>query len=323
MRCPTLNDLPQPPPNKIGWPWSEESPQLPDTMSDGSQWPRISIVTPSLNQGKFIEETIRSVLLQGYPNLEYIIIDGGSGDGSVEIIKKYEKWLSFWNSEPDRGQSHALNKGFSRSTGELLGWLNSDDLYAESGLQRIVDEFRNHPGHMITGSVLSFNDESQENQVMKPTNISFENIVKFWEDNFICYQPGVFFPRSALVKAGGLNETYYYVMDYDLWCRLLQYCPVRYVGAIVAKFRLHATAKTGWHSPLLLKEQSRYSRSYWHLLGDINPLDHGRYMAAEFIRLVKRRFVQGHYVEAIAFLYTALQVCPRAFLKGLMTRETA
>ena len=121
MRCPTINELPSPPPGKRGWPWTEDSPQLPDTMPDGSPWPKISIVTPSLNQGPFIEETIRSVLLQGYPNLEYIIMDGGSTDESIEIIKKYEPWLAYWESEPDRGQSHAINKGFQRASGDSNG----------------------------------------------------------------------------------------------------------------------------------------------------------------------------------------------------------
>jgi glycosyltransferase involved in cell wall biosynthesis len=129
MRCPKLTELPPPPPGKTGWPWTEESPQLPDTMPDGRPWPKISIVTPSLNQGQFIEETIRSVLLQGYPNLEYIIMDGESTDCSIDIIRKYEKWLGYWSAEKDRGQADALNKGFSKSTGSICVYLNSDDLF--------------------------------------------------------------------------------------------------------------------------------------------------------------------------------------------------
>src|ERR1700738_1526878 len=109
-----------------GWPWTTETPRLPAVRPDGSRWPRITIVTPSFNQGQFIEETIRSVLLQGYPNLEYIIIDGGSTDNTVEIIKKYEPWIACWVSEKDRGQSDALNKGFARATGQILAWLCSD-----------------------------------------------------------------------------------------------------------------------------------------------------------------------------------------------------
>ena len=140
-RCPTLAELPTPPAGKTGWPWTVETPPLPPARPDGSPWPRISIVTPSYNQGQFIEETIRSILLQGYPDLEYIIIDGGSTDQSVEIIKKYEPWLTYWVSEKDRGQAHAINKGFARVSGEIGGYLNSDDFYLPNALSAAAVSF--------------------------------------------------------------------------------------------------------------------------------------------------------------------------------------
>ncbi len=119
-----ITDLPPPPDGKLGWPWTEGNP----ASSADPNLVSISIVTPSYNQGQFIEETIRSVLLQGYANLEYIIIDGGSKDNTVEIIKKYEPWISYWVSEPDGGQSQAINRGMSRATGTWFNWLNSDDI---------------------------------------------------------------------------------------------------------------------------------------------------------------------------------------------------
>src|SRR5689334_12386427 len=119
-----LADLPAAPAGRTGWPWTEQCPALPDTLPEGKRWPRISIVTPSFNQAAFIEQTIRSVLLQSYPAIDYIIIDGGSSDGSVAIIEKYKKYLSYWVSERDRGQSHAINKGFEAAKGDIICWLN-------------------------------------------------------------------------------------------------------------------------------------------------------------------------------------------------------
>ena len=136
MKTLLLADLPPPPPGRTGWPWTVASPAVPETAPGGAPWPRITIVTPSFNQGQFLEETIRSVLLQGYPNLEYIIIDGGSNDNSIEIINRYKNWISYWISEKDRGQAHAINKGIDRSTGEVLAWLNSDDVYMVEFLKK-------------------------------------------------------------------------------------------------------------------------------------------------------------------------------------------
>src|SRR5437660_7841664 len=145
MRPPSLIELPSPPVGKMGWPWTEETPPVGAGMHDASVLPRVSIVTPSFNQGPFLEETIRSVLLQGYPDLEYIIIDGGSTDDSVEIIRKYEKWLAYWVSEKDSGQTHAINKGFARSTGEIYAYLNSDDVYLPDALHNIASFFDKQP----------------------------------------------------------------------------------------------------------------------------------------------------------------------------------
>src|SRR5882672_2272557 len=160
VQYPGLSDLPQPPAAKVGWPWTEATDSLPELRSNGQPWPKVTIVTPSYNQGEFLEETIRSVLLQGYPNLEYIIIDGGSTDRSVEIIRRYEKWLAHWVSERDRGQSDAINKGFSRSTGDICAYLNSDDVYLPHALLSVARLFEKHPDAALLYGDCQLIDES-------------------------------------------------------------------------------------------------------------------------------------------------------------------
>ena len=153
MRCPRLDDLPPAPAGCKGWPWTEGPELVPDTGPDGRSWPVISIVTPSFNQGRFLEETIRSVLLQGYPSLEYIVMDGGSTDDSVDIIRKYEPWLMFWASGPDQGQSDAINKGFERATGAIWGYINSDDLYEPDALRTAAEIFLSGAEvHLVAGT---------------------------------------------------------------------------------------------------------------------------------------------------------------------------
>ena len=151
MRCPSLKDLPAPPAGKTGWPWTEETPFPSDENPQGFVWPKISIVTPNYNFGDFIEETIRSVLLQGYPDLEFIIIDGGSSDNSVEIIKKYAPWIAYWSSEPDECQAAAINKGIKHCTGQIFNWICSDDILFKMALRTVGEAFSINQPDLIIG----------------------------------------------------------------------------------------------------------------------------------------------------------------------------
>ncbi|NVO00781.1 MAG: glycosyltransferase, partial [Geobacteraceae bacterium] len=150
--------------------------------------PKITIVTPSYNQGRFLEKTILSVLDQGYPNLEYIVIDGGSTDESVEIIKKYADRLTYWVSEPDRGQSHAINKGFERATGEIFGWLNSDDWYHPGALQAVAEAFAANPDVGAVVGAGEMVDEEGKQLIYKSTTKVDLDFLYHWLDDFF-WQP--------------------------------------------------------------------------------------------------------------------------------------
>jgi glycosyltransferase involved in cell wall biosynthesis len=244
MPRPTIAILPAPPAGKIGWPWTEESPPLPDTMPDGSPWPRVSIVTPSYNQGQFVEETIRSVLLQGYPNLEYIVMDGGSADDSVAIIHKYAPWLSYVHSGPDGGQAAAIAEGFRHATGDILAWINSDDRYLTGAFGRVARFFAARPGVVFGNGDVHIVDET--GQVLQrvyatPANrlITANLGLHRWP------QQGCFWRRAAYAQAGEVDASLRFCMDRDLFLRLVSVGPsARIPGAPLADFRHHATAKT-------------------------------------------------------------------------------
>jgi len=159
--------------------------------------PVISIVTPSYNQVQFLEETILSVLNQDYPNIEYIVIDGGSTDGSVDIIRKYADRLAYWVSEPDRGQAHAINKGFARATGDLLGWLNSDDLYLPGALSAVAEAYADNPGCLIAANVINFDEHTGAEQLVRQSGITLARFIGFWsEPRPVWHQPGI--PATCL-----------------------------------------------------------------------------------------------------------------------------
>lgn len=255
MQCPRLEDLPFPVWRR-GWPWTRQSDALPGTQADGREWPKITVVTPSFNQGRFLEETIRSVLLQGYPDLEYIVIDGGSTDQSLRIIRRYERWLSGWVSEKDRGQSHAINKGFARATGEIMAWLNSDDTYEQDCLGQVARRFLANPDWKVLVGGAHFIDERGRflkanmktrcpsgggGYVRLPRNTDMRTC-RFDRDWFC--QQACFWRREAWEKGGPLDESLHWAMDYDLWCRMAAQYPIQAVSDVLASYRLQRDAKS-------------------------------------------------------------------------------
>ena len=207
--------------------------------------PKISIITPSYNQGQYLEQTIDSVLSQNYSNVEYCIIDGGSIDNSVEIIKKYEKHLRYWVSEKDNGQSHAINKGFERATGEVFNWLNSDDYYLPNALKTVGEHFSDSNINVLCAkSRIVY--ENMTLKISSGTDIFKDNLAKTigWAR---IDQPETFFRKSCLDKIGGVNEHFHFVMDKELWVRyLFQFGldNVKEVENQLVAFRLHQTSKT-------------------------------------------------------------------------------
>ncbi len=204
--------------------------------------PSISIVTPSYNQGQFLEETIKSVLNQNYLNLEYIIIDGGSTDNSVEIIKKYEKHLKFWVSEKDRGQAHAINKGFQYCTGEIFNWLNSDDYLEPGAIQKIAAAFEEDKIKLVAGTVRIF--ETETVAIVQNENLTAQGLM-CWEKDVKFVQPGVWLRRELVAKCGSIDERFHYAFDWDLYIRYLyNFSEVKEIPELLVHFRLHGDSKT-------------------------------------------------------------------------------
>ncbi len=237
-----LSQLPIPPVDKHGWPWAETSPVLPPRMSDGSPWPRITVVTPSYRQGRYLEETLRSVLLQNYPNLEYFVIDGGSEDESQSIIQRYAPWLSYWVSEKDSGQAHAINKGLQRATGEIFNWINSDDLLMPGALAVIAQSFAETQADVVAATCINFGQGAE--QPITNANLTLAGLLGF-HPNTIYHQPAVWLRRVPLLECGAIDERYHYVFDWEMTLRYLSKYPnAHYLTNAVARFRLHAASKT-------------------------------------------------------------------------------
>jgi glycosyltransferase involved in cell wall biosynthesis len=221
-------------------PANASCPELPPGLS----WPKISIVTPSFNQGNYLEKTIRSVLLQGYPNLEYLIIDGGSTDQSVEVIKKYEPWIDFWVSEKDRGQSHAINKGLAKTSGELLGWLNSDDYYLPGALFKVARAYLEDTSvGAIYGQGHVVDEKGAIVHIPKLVPVTKESLFGWCFGNDFM-QPSCLFTRKAWQESGSIDETLNFALDVEFWIRIADRFTFKRIPDVLSIALSHPLAKT-------------------------------------------------------------------------------
>jgi glycosyltransferase involved in cell wall biosynthesis len=275
-----LQKLPVPPSGKTKWPWINKSKK---ETSNGKAWPKISIVTPSYNQGQFIEETIRSVLLQNYPNLEYIIMDGGSTDNSVEIIKKYEPWLTYWVSEKDAGQADAVYRGFEKATGEIIAWINSDDYYLPDAFKQVALAYTSgHSFDFTVGCISFINENGKQTGILKGYSQDFKSLLCFGQ--YIA-QPACFWSRKAFFEVGGFDRNLRFAFDYALFLNLTRKYTPQILDNLLAVYREHHESKTSkiWND-VGLKEVRNLQRL--HGIDDIDDDEKNRILNKERLRLL-------------------------------------
>ena len=219
--------------------------------------PLVSVVTPSFNQARYLETTIRSVLGQDYPRLEYLIVDGGSSDGSVEIIRRYADRLAWWVSEPDRGQADGINKGLRRARGDIVAWLNSDDAYAPGAVRAAVAAFQKHPeAGLVFGNALSMDAEGRPFHALTAGNWGLDALMTF----HILTQPAVFMRREVAAAAGFLDEGFHFLLDHRLWLKMAVRAPLVHVPQVWAFARYHAEAKNAAQAEKFGEEALRLAR---------------------------------------------------------------
>jgi len=204
--------------------------------------PLVSVITPSFNQAPYLEQTILSVLNQDYPNIEYLVIDGGSTDGSLEIIQQYADRLAWWVSEPDQGQTDAINKGFSHARGDILAWLNSDDTYLPGAISQAVDYLRDHPeAGMVYGDANLIGSDGKIIGRFPARQTNFRLLRRGYVH---IPQQSAFFRSSLWKQVGPLDPSFFFAMDYDLWVRLARISELHYNPSLWANFRLHGSGKS-------------------------------------------------------------------------------
>lgn len=252
--------------SRTGWPWNVVEPPLPPSDIPIDAWPAISIVTPSFNQGAFLEETIRSVLAQGYPRLEYIVLDGGSSDNSPEILAHYDRFLAHWESSPDAGQAAAINRGFNMATGSVLGWLNSDDLYLPGALLTVGRRFAADAAlRLLYGEGWYIDEASARIEPCRFVRRRFDYTYLVNRDPIL--QPAAFWRRELWTTAGPLDTSLHWVFDWEWFIRAYSVTQFEYLPDFLASYRVQPAAKTRTGGLARQQEHGRVTRRYgrfWH-----------------------------------------------------------
>jgi len=242
--------------------------------------PLVSIITPSFNQAQYIEATIQSVLMQEYPRIEYIVVDGGSTDGTVDVIQKYEDKIAWWVSEKDKGQTDAINKGFSRAKGDILAWINSDDTYnTPQAVTDAVDFLAANPEVAMVYADCNFIDE--QGNVIGTFASRQTDYQKLRRGYVHIPQQTMFFRTKYWKELGPLDPSFYFAMDYDLWVRIARQAPIRYLpGKTWANFRIHTSSKTNVNDERGWKEMLR-----------VHYRDHGSFFAPIVAKYYLRKII--------------------------------
>jgi glycosyltransferase involved in cell wall biosynthesis len=287
---PTLDILVSDPLGVSVWPWLDLNERVTaDNLQDVKRWPKISIVTPNYNYGHLIEMTMRSVILQGYPNLEYIVIDGGSSDNSAAVIEQYQPHLAYFEHQPDRGQYHAINKGFAKATGEICAWLNSDDIYMPWTLRVVAGIFLKFPDvHWIMGRSTVIQDGVvHEVRPFRSLPSSMIRAGLFHENHggygFI-QQESCFWRRSLWERAGGLREELRYAADFELWTRFANYEELHAVSTVLGGFSIRGN-----------ENRSRANRESY--LKDVRNAVHNLRQSHPQGTMLERRLSRREYVR--------------------------